>query len=188
MIFVNSMSDLFHEDVPIDYIGAVFDVMDEASQHTFQVLTKRHERLAELAPLLAVAAERLDGRVDREPPLGAARRPPARGAGRRPLHLAPSRCSGRLTGLDLDGIDWLIAGGESGTGPPAGARPSGSATSATSATRQASRSSSSSGAARAKAGGRLLDGREWNEMPGVAYARNEKEQRSEGCQTTGHPR
>src|SRR6188768_2222270 len=52
LIFVNSMSDLFHERVPNAFIREVFDVMGRASQHTFQILTKRHERLAELAPTL----------------------------------------------------------------------------------------------------------------------------------------
>ena len=56
MIFVNSMSDLFHEDIPVEFIADVFDVMARADQHTFQILTKRHERLAELAPDLALAA------------------------------------------------------------------------------------------------------------------------------------
>ena len=50
MIFVNSMSDLFHEDIPPSFIADVFDVMARAGQHTFQVLTKRHERLVDLAP------------------------------------------------------------------------------------------------------------------------------------------
>src|ERR1700741_1197216 len=53
MFFVNSMSDLFHPDVPDEFIRAVFDVMRECRQHTFQVLTKRSERLAQLGPLLA---------------------------------------------------------------------------------------------------------------------------------------
>jgi protein gp37 len=52
MIFVNSMSDLFHEDMPEDFLRAVFDVMVRAEHHTFQDLTKRHERLAVLAPSL----------------------------------------------------------------------------------------------------------------------------------------
>ena len=52
VIFVNSMSDLFHEDVTFEFIQQIFDVMRRASWHTFQVLTKRAERLAELAPLL----------------------------------------------------------------------------------------------------------------------------------------
>jgi protein gp37 len=50
MIFVNSMSDLFHEDIPASYIEEIFEVMGQAHWHTFQILTKRHERLAELAP------------------------------------------------------------------------------------------------------------------------------------------
>jgi protein gp37 len=49
MIFVNSMSDLFHELVPLDFIRRVFDVMVAADRHVFQILTKRHERLADLA-------------------------------------------------------------------------------------------------------------------------------------------
>src|SRR5436189_6004685 len=51
-IFVNSMSDLFHEDVPLEFIRRVFDVMAEAHWHTFQILTKRHQRLAEIGPTL----------------------------------------------------------------------------------------------------------------------------------------
>ena len=53
MVFVNSMSDLFHEDVPLDFIQRVFDVMRRAHWHQFQILTKRSERLLELDPLLA---------------------------------------------------------------------------------------------------------------------------------------
>src|SRR6059058_4045621 len=52
MIFVNSMSDLFHERVPFEFVQRVFATMEAAQQHTFQILTKRHERLAELAPEL----------------------------------------------------------------------------------------------------------------------------------------
>src|SRR3954464_15018971 len=50
VIFVNSMSDLFHDEIPVEFIRRVFDVMVRAEQHVFQILTKRHERLAELAP------------------------------------------------------------------------------------------------------------------------------------------
>jgi protein gp37 len=60
VIFVNSMSDLFHENVPLDFIKAVFDVMAECEQHVFQVLTKRHERLAEVAPAALLAEQRVD--------------------------------------------------------------------------------------------------------------------------------
>lgn len=53
MIFVNSMGDLFHEEVPVDFIKRVFEVMEHTSRHTYQLLTKRAERLAEIAPLLS---------------------------------------------------------------------------------------------------------------------------------------
>jgi protein gp37 len=52
VIFVNSMSDLFHPDIPFEFVEQVFTVMTEAGHHTFQILTKRHERLAEIASLL----------------------------------------------------------------------------------------------------------------------------------------
>lgn len=113
-IFVNSMSDLFHEDVPLDHIAAVFETMREAHWHTFQVLTKRAERLAELAPMLpwpsnvwmgvSVENQRWTTRID------ALRTVPAavRFLSCEPL-LAPLR-------LNLSGIHWVIAGGESGPG------------------------------------------------------------------------
>ena len=112
-IFVNSMSDLFHEDIPFDFVEQVFEVMVDCEQHTFQVLTKRHERLAELAPDLpwppnlwmGVSIEnwRFVHRADF-------------------LRLVPSAVRfvsaepllGPLESLDLRDIHWLIAGGESG--------------------------------------------------------------------------
>jgi protein gp37 len=112
MIFVNSMSDLFHEDVPRQFIEAVFDVMAEAEWHTFQVLTKRSERLAQLASRLSwpdnvwmgvsVENQRWACRIDdlREVPAK------VRFLSCEPL-LGPLR-------LDLQGIDWVIVGGESG--------------------------------------------------------------------------
>jgi protein gp37 len=115
MIFVNSMSDLFHRDVPADFIVDVFSVMARASQHTFQILTKRAKRLASLAPQLpwprnvwlGVSVETADymGRVDplREVP-----------AAVRFLSLEP--LLGAMPELSLDGIDWVIVGGESGPG------------------------------------------------------------------------
>ena len=92
-----------------------------ADWHVFQVLTKRHERLAGARATPRLATERLDGRLDREPPLRPSRRLPARvPAAVRFISAEP--LLGPLEGLDLSGIDWLIAGGESGPGPPAGAR------------------------------------------------------------------
>lgn len=113
MIFVNSMSDLFHEDIPFEFVERVFEVMGEAHWHTFQVLTKRHERMAELAPLLpwhpnvwmgvSVENRRFVHRADYLRAVPAAVR-----------FISAEPLLGPLDGLDLDGIDWLIVGGESG--------------------------------------------------------------------------
>lgn len=114
-IFVNSMSDLFHKDVPLDYIRRVFDVMRQAHWHRFQVLTKRADRLAELASKLnwpanvwmGTSVERKDfeWRIDR------LREVPAK---IRFLSLEP--LLGALPGLNLSNIHWVIVGGESGPG------------------------------------------------------------------------
>jgi len=113
VVFVNSMSDLFHEDIPDEYVAEVFDVMVRAKQHTFQILTKRHERLVELAPQLpwprnvwmgvTIENRRFGHRADylREAPAAV-------------RFISAEPLLGPLEGLDLDGIDWLIAGGESG--------------------------------------------------------------------------
>ena len=112
-IFVNSMSDLFHERIPVAYIRQVFDVMERATQHSFQVLTKRHERMMELAPLLpwpsnvwmgvSVENRRWTERIDTLRMIPAAVR-----------FLSCEPLLGDLGTLDLDGIDWVIVGGESG--------------------------------------------------------------------------
>jgi protein gp37 len=112
-IFVNSMSDLFHEDLPFDFIEAVFATMMDTPQHTYQVLTKRADRARELAPLLpwpkhvwlGVSVESIDY-VDRIDHLRRTR------AALKFLSLEP--LLGPLDNLNLDGIDWAIAGGESG--------------------------------------------------------------------------
>jgi protein gp37 len=114
-IFVNSMSDLFHERVPLEYVQSVFDVMRHAWWHRFQVLTKRAERLAALDRDLdwpanvwmgvSVESARYVARIDG---LRATR------AAVRFLSLEP--LLGPLVELDLGGIDWVIVGGESGPG------------------------------------------------------------------------
>jgi protein gp37 len=113
MIFVNSMSDLFHEDVPVDYITKVFAVMQEAPQHTFQVLTKRAERAAELARYLPWPDNVWMGTTvesaDYVYRIGALIQIPAR---IRFLSLEP--LLGPLPKLPLKGIHWVIVGGESG--------------------------------------------------------------------------
>ena len=114
-IFVNSMSDMFHRDVPLDFILKTFDVMRRASWHQFQVLTKRSDRLAELSPAIdwpgnvwmGVSVERQDY-VSRIDDLRAT------AAAVKFLSLEP--LLGPLRGLSLAGIDWVIVGGESGPG------------------------------------------------------------------------
>jgi protein gp37 len=113
VVFVNSMSDLFHEEIPDDFIAGVFSSMRRARRHTFQILTKRGDRLAKLAPRLpwpenvwmGVSVE--DGRVvDR---ISHLQKVPA---AVRFLSLEP--LIGPLDALPLVGIDWAIVGGESG--------------------------------------------------------------------------
>lgn len=113
LVFVNSMSDLFHEEVPEEFIRRVFEVMADCPQHTFQVLTKRSARLRELGPRLqwttniwmGVSVE--DARViDRIEDL---RETPAL-----VRFLSCEPLIGPLVDLNLEGIHWLIAGGESG--------------------------------------------------------------------------
>lgn len=113
MIFVNSMSDLFHERVPDEFIAQCFAVMAKASRHTFQVLTKRPERVAEIASALdwpkniwmGVSVENADY-IHR---IGFLRDVPA---AIRFLSLEP--LLGPVAELPLDGIHWVIVGGESG--------------------------------------------------------------------------
>jgi protein gp37 len=115
MIFVNSMSDLFHKDVPLDFIQQVFDVMRRAPRHRFQILTKRSERLQELSPKLpwpdnvwmGVTVENSDYtcRIEHLRQTGAA----VKFISFEPL-LSP------INEIDLNGIDWAILGGESGPG------------------------------------------------------------------------
>jgi protein gp37 len=164
VIFVNSMSDLFHPQVSADFIARVFEVMAATPQHTYQILTKRPKRARQLlrgwTPVLnvwlgvSIEDERVVDRADilREVP-----------AAVRFLSLEP--LLGPLPSLDLTGIDWVIVGGESGpdcrpmrkewvlelrdrcqaAGVPFFFKQWGGPT--------------------PKSGGRLLDGRTWNQMP-----------------------
>lgn len=118
-IFVNSMSDIFHEEVPESFIHAIFAVMADCPQHTFQLLTKRHERMAELAPNLdwapniwmGVSVENQHWADERIPYL---KEVPAavRFLSVEPLLREVSLYDHLRTG----GIDWVIVGGESGPG------------------------------------------------------------------------
>ena len=115
VIFVNSMSDLFHAAVPIEYIERCFDVMSRAAHHTFQVLTKRSDRLLEIADRLSwpgnvwmgtsVENEKCVSRIHELAQVPAAVR-----------FLSVEPLIGSIPTLPLANVDWVIVGGESGPG------------------------------------------------------------------------
>lgn len=115
LVFVNSTSDLFHPDVPDAFLEAVLRAMNAASRHTFQVLTKRPERAAALGGKLRWTSNVwLGASVESEPWLR--RLEPLRAAPAAVKSLLLEPLLGPLPSLDLAGIDWVIAGGESGPG------------------------------------------------------------------------
>jgi protein gp37 len=115
MIFVNSMSDLFHERIPLAFVRRVFDVMERAEQHTFQILTKRHHRLVALAPHLSWPSNVWMG-VSIENDRWVERAEYLRRVRAAVRFISAEPLLGPLDTLDLTDIDWLIAGGESGHG------------------------------------------------------------------------
>jgi protein gp37 len=173
-IFVNSMSDLFHKEVPNSFIDSVFDTMEKANWHTFQVLTKRSSLMVKylhgryggsLAPphiWLGVSVEDAKNAI-------------------RLKHLQVAQASikfvsfepllGPVGAIDLTGIDWAIVGGESGPR----ARPM--AEEWAIEIRDQCRAAKVAfffkqwGGTRPKSGGRLLRGREWNQYPGISKTR-----------------
>jgi protein gp37 len=165
-IFVNSMSDLFHKDVPVEFIHRVFETMCKAPQHRFQVLTKRPERVAELSASLpwpdniwlgtSVETAKYFGRID-----------DLRRCDAKVKFLSLEPLLGPLTGLDLSQIDWVIVGGESGPG----ARPMES--SWVIEIRDICVDDGVPfffkqwGGVQKKRAGRLLDGRTWDQMPKI---------------------
>jgi len=163
-IFVNSMSDLFHKDVPIEFIQRVFDVMRRANRHTYQILTKRSDRLLELDPVLdwgehvwmgvSVESGKYLDRIDH-----------LRGTRAKVKFLSLEPLLGPLPRLDLMGIDWVIVGGESGPG----ARPMKPewVTDIRDQCQQASVAFffKQWGGTNKRKAGRELDGRPWDDMP-----------------------
>jgi protein gp37 len=166
MVFVNSMSDLFHEAVPDGFIERVFEIMRRASWHTFQVLTKRAERLEAVGRHLdwppnvwmgvSVESRKYFSRVDRLRTMRAAIK-----------FVSIEPLLERLGEVDLDGIDWAIVGGESGPG----ARPmEGSWVAEIRDQCLAARVPfffKQWGGTNKKKAGRLLDGRTWDQMPSI---------------------
>lgn len=168
-IFVNSMSDLFHKDVPTEYILRVFDVMQRADWHCFQVLTKRSDRLLELSRLLpwkshiwmgvSVETQKYIYRIDQ-----------LRESQANIKFLSLEPLLGPLEQLDLRNIDWVIVGGESGPG----ARPMEKSW-AIDIREQCKKAKvpfffKQWGGVHKKKTGRKLDGRTWDQMPQQANA------------------
>jgi protein gp37 len=164
-IFVNSMSDLFHEQVPDEYIQRVFEVMAQADWHIYQVLTKRPRRMAQLGRALpwpaqiwagtSVELNRYAWRAN-----DCLRRVPAA------VHFVSAEpLLGPLPSLQLDHLDWLIVGGESGrfhrACEPAWVRDLRDRCLAAGVAYFLKQW----GGRTPKAGGRSLDGRTWDEMP-----------------------
>lgn len=169
VVFVNSMSDLFHREVPTAFIERVFAVMNRASRHTFQVLTKRPRRAVTLSRHLDWTPNIwLGTSIESEETLF--RLPMLRETGARTKFLSLEPLLGPLPGLRLGGVDWVIAGGESGPG----ARPMEAAW--VRDIRDGCRREGVPfffkqwGGVFKKRTGRLLDGRTWDEMPAVAPA------------------
>jgi len=163
-IFVNSMSDLFHSDVPISYVKQVFGVMAEANWHQYQVLTKRSDRLLELSKHLCWKAHIWMG-VSVENGKYVSRIDDLRRTGAHVKFLSLEPLLGPLPNLNLHGIDWVIVGGESGPG----ARPI-NAEWVTDIRDQCLTSSvpfffKQWGGVQKSKTGRTLEGRTWDEMP-----------------------
>ena len=165
-VFVNSMSDLFHKDVPEEYIQRVFAVMREASWHRFQVLTKRSDRLRALSPKfdwpanvwMGVSVESSDYRF---------RVDDLRHTAARVRFLSVEPLLGPIPDLELKNIHWTIVGGESGPG----ARPMLEEW-VIDLRDQCRRAAvpfffKQWGGVNKKRTGRLLEGRTWDEMPTV---------------------
>ena len=164
LVFVNSMSDLFHKDVPISFIRSVFDVIRETPRHTYQLLTKRSKRLLQFASNLdwpsnlwmgvSVESSKYNFRIDHLRDVPAAVR-----------FVSAEPLLGPLGEVDFTGIDWVIAGGESGPR----ARPMDIAW-GRELRDQCLRADvkfffKQWGGRTPKIGGRELDGRTWDDMP-----------------------
>lgn len=163
-IFVNSMSDLFHRDIPTDFILKTFTVMEKANWHRFQILTKRSTRLRELSHKLhwtpniwmgvTVENKKYISRID-----------DLRHSGANVKFLSLEPLLGPLSNLNLEGIDWVIVGGESGPG----ARPMKKSW-VTDIRDQCFKTGTAFffkqwGGTNKKKNGRMLDGHTWDQVP-----------------------
>jgi len=167
VVFVNSMSDLFHDEVPDEFIGRVFKTMAETPRHTYQVLTKRSKRLSRMDPDLewspnvwmgvSVESDRYTFRADH-----------LRSTNAKVKFLSLEPLLGPLPSLDLEGIDWVIVGGESGPK----ARPMDPEWVLELRDKCLTESVrfffKQWGGRTPKAGGRVLEGKTWDELPDQA--------------------
>jgi protein gp37 len=164
VVFVNSMSDLFHARVPISFIQRVFGVMTSTPHHTYQVLTKRATRMARFADRLPWPTNVWMG-VSVENNVQLARIDALRATPAAIRFVSAEPLLGSLQGIDLSGIDWVIAGGESGPRArpvqPAWVRELRDEC----LTADVAFFFKQWGGRTPKAGGRVLDGRTWDDMP-----------------------
>ncbi len=164
VVFVNSMSDLFQDEVPVSFIQEVFKTMRSAHWHQFQVLTKRSDRLLKLSPKLdwadniwmgvSVENEEYQFRID-----------DLRGTGAAIKFLSLEPLLGPLPRLNLSGIDWVIVGGESGPGARAMKKEWVSEIRDQCSASQVAFFFKQWGGGNKKKAGRTLDGRHYDEMP-----------------------
>jgi len=168
MIFVNSMSDLFHKEVPFEFVDRVFDTMEDAAWHTYQVLTKRSSRMRDFLRKRygsRAAPAHIWCGVSIEDASAASRLRHLRQAPATTRFLSIEPLLGPVGAIDLSGISWVIVGGESG--------PSARKIDATWVREVRDQCLEQEvafffkqwGGFRPKSGGRELDGREWNEFP-----------------------
>ena len=171
VVFVNSMSDLFHEKIPLEFIQQVFEVMNDNPQHVFQVLTKRAERLLELHTQLkwthniwmgvSVENDKTRGRIDC-----------LRQTHARVKFLSLEPLLGPLKNLNLDSIDWVIVGGESGHKPRKMSPDWVLDIHEQCIEKKAAFFFKQWGGKNKKANGRILNGRTYDEMPEIELQRS----------------
>lgn len=164
VVFVNSMSDLFHARVPLDFVRRVFEVMADTPQHTYQILTKRSLRLRRVAAKLEWSPNVWMG-VSVEGAAQLGRVADLRQVPAAVRFLSCEPLLGPLDGLDLEDIDWVIAGGESGPGHRPLDEAWVTAIRDTCVKAEVAFFFKQWGGRTPKQGGRELAGRIWDEMP-----------------------
>lgn len=164
LIFVNSMSDMFHENIPLDFIQSVFATMRMAKNHTFQVLTKRSSRMLELSEQISWPKNVWMG-VTIESSKYLYRAENLRKTGAFVKFLSMEPLIGPVHNIDLNGIDWVIVGGESGPGSRVILEPWVTNIRDICISANVPFFFKQWGGFNKKATGRTLEGRQWNQFP-----------------------